>query len=96
MTCLEKKDYTCLTFLCLVEFVIKRSEENGGTVTFKDYSSLEQAFANMVNVNDIFFLVWFLGDFCPSIVTKITNLLTSGEIMNYVRFRSKDFQNSRT
>ncbi|XP_068755338.1 tyrosine--tRNA ligase, cytoplasmic-like [Montipora capricornis] len=29
------------------EFVIKRAEENGGTVTFKDYSSLEQAFANM-------------------------------------------------
>ena len=57
MTCLEKKDCTCLTFLSLVEFVIKRAEENGGTVTFKDYSSLEQAFANMVNVSDIFF--WF-------------------------------------
>lgn len=27
------------------EFVIERTEENGGTVSFKDYASLEQAFA---------------------------------------------------
>ena len=44
-------------FYGVVEFVIERTEENGGTVSFKDYASLEQAFARQVS-----------PDNCPSLV----------------------------
>ena len=35
-------------YFILLEFVIERTEENGGNLTFKDYASLELAFAQKV------------------------------------------------
>jgi len=37
----------------VVEFVIERADENGGTISFKDYASLEQAFARKVSPDEI-------------------------------------------
>lgn len=36
-------------FFLDLEFVIERTEANGGKVSFKDYASLEQAFARKVS-----------------------------------------------
>ena len=36
-------------YFIILEFVIKRTEENGGNLTFKDYASLELAFAQKVS-----------------------------------------------
>ena len=36
-------------FLLNLEFVIERTEANGGKVSFKDYASLEQSFARKVS-----------------------------------------------
>ena len=36
-------------FFLDLEFLIERTEANGGNVSFKDYASLEQAFASKVS-----------------------------------------------
>ena len=40
------------SFIFVAEFVVERSEENGGSISFKNYASLEETFAKKVTRAD--------------------------------------------
>ena len=45
----KKVEITTSKYFTYLGFVVERTEENGGNLTFKDYASLEQAFAQKVS-----------------------------------------------
>ena len=50
-----------LRILFQTEFLIERPEQFGGNISFKDFDSLEQAFAKEVS-NCAYFILWLAFD----------------------------------